>query len=149
MATAKMETAAQRYRKLKAQRAANEQLHDVPCPSGMVFKCRKVSIPFMVTSGILPLSLVAQMQKSQKANPGASEAEVLASLNIEEQIKSVEFAAKVVRYVCVEPRIADVLETENDITPDEMEVDDFTHILNWAMSGGGEEAGRLGNFPKE
>jgi hypothetical protein len=52
------------------------------------------------------------------------------------------------RYVCVEPRIVDTPTEPNDITQDEVLLEDFNHIVEWA-SKGGDEAARLETFRNE
>lgn len=140
------ETAAERYRRIRAEKDGG-QLHDVACPSGMVFKCRRVSVPFLVTSGILPLSLVELMsQASEKGGVTADQA--FNQLPVKEKLQSIEFATKLVKFVCVEPRIVDEIKDPNDILPEEVDTDDFNHIVSWAMRGG-EEAARLDTFRQE
>lgn len=135
-----METAAERYRRIKKEKEAAEALHDVTCPSGMVFKCRSVTIPFLAMSGILPLHLVELM--SQASENGAATAEqAFATLPVREKLQSIEFAAKLVKYVCVEPRIVETPTEPNDISQDEVLLEDFNHIVSWAMKGGTEAAG--------
>lgn len=139
-----IETAAQRYRRIKEERHAADELHDVTCPSGMVFKCRTVSIDFLVSGGILPLSLVQKMSEAEGKGDVSPE-QVFLQLPLKEKLQSIDAAAKLLRYVCVEPRIVDDATGPNDIRQDEVEPDDFNHIVEWATKGG-VEAARLATF---
>jgi hypothetical protein len=122
MATAKMETAAQRYRRIKNEKEKTETLHDVECKDcGMAWKARKVGLEFWVASGILPLH-AAQI------------------------INSIDFSNKVVRHTAVDPKIVDNPKADNEIGPDEMLLCCYTTLREWQMKGG-DEAARLGNFP--
>lgn len=142
-----METAAQRYRRLKKEKEASQELHDVTCECGMTWKCRKTGIDFWVTSGILPMHLVEKMAGAINKN-GKPPDDLMKTMATKEVIQSIEFASKVVRHTAVEPRIADTPEGVNDIAPDEVMTCCYNRLLNWQMFGG-EEAARLDNFRKE
>jgi hypothetical protein len=139
MTAAKMETAAERYRRKRIERQRSE-LVDVTCPSGDIFKCRAVTVPFLVTSGILPLHLVELMTQAA-ADGSVTPEKAFESLPVREKIQSIEFAAKLVKYVCVEPRIVETPTEPNDLAQDELDLDDFNYIVTWAMTGGAEAAG--------
>lgn len=145
MTKAVMETAAEKYRRIRAEKESAETLHDVECPSGMTFKCRRPTIAFWVTSGILPLHLVEMMTKASEK--GVSAEDAFNSMPVREKLQSIEFAAKVVKYVCIEPRIVEHVVEPNDISQDEVMLDDFNYLVTWAMHGG-DEAERLETFRK-
>lgn len=143
-----METAASKYRRIKAEQEKNETLHDVTCSDcKMTWKARKVGIDYWVTTGVLPLGLVETMLKAVQGAKGKAEV-ALKSLAAKEVLQSIEFSAKVVKITAVEPRIVESIETENDITQEEVLTCCFKRLLNWQMAGGDEAEG-LGNFPKE
>jgi hypothetical protein len=145
MAAAKMETAAERYRRIKAERLAQEELVDVETPSGMTWKLRRPNLAQFVTSGIMPISLAGKLAEADKdGNP----AEAFNALDWEEKARTIEFSAKVVRYCAVDPKIVENPKGPNEISPDEVELDDFNYIFGWAMSGGGE-ADNLGTFRRQ
>lgn len=147
MAAAKMETAAERYRRIAREKAQSEQLFDVECPSGMVFKCRRASMDVWVSLGIMPMNLVEKMTTAAEEGKLSNE-EIFASLPIHEKLQSIDAAAKMLRYVCVEPRIVDAVKEPNDITQDEMLLEDINHIVAWASRGGDAAAG-LESFRNE
>lgn len=147
MSKAVMETAAEKYRRLKKAEDAGETLHDVECPSGMVFKCRKVTVPFLIAAGMLPMHLVEAMQQAS-GNGTITPAQAFAAMPFKEQMHSIEFSAKVVKYVCVEPRIVEKPIGPNDLGQDELMLQDFHAIMKWAMNGG-DEAARLETFRSE
>jgi hypothetical protein len=139
MASAKMETAAERYRRIKKEREAKETLFDVECPSGMTFKCRRPRMEVYAMSGVLPMSLVEKMVKAQAA--GKSSQEAFSELPIEDQIETVRFAGKLLKFVTVEPRIVEeVKDPAMEISADEVELDDAQFLIGWAMKGGAEAA---------
>lgn len=142
-----METAAEKYRRIKAEK---EQLHDVECSDcGMVWKGRKTGVDFWVTSGILPFNFVETVLNAIKGTPNAKPEDLVKSMAATEVIKSIEFAAKVVKYTAVEPRIVEHVKDEAlEISQEETLQCCFNRLLKWQMSGGAE-AERLGNFPSE
>ena len=144
-----METAAERYRRIREQKAKGETLHSITCDDpecGMEWQCRRAGIDFWVVSGILPLHLVETMvAATEKA--GAKPDSALKTMATKEILQSIEFASKVVRKTAVEPRIVDVVTDINDISPEDVMTCCYTRLLNWQMKGG-DEAASLGNFPQ-
>lgn len=148
MAKAVMETAAERYRRIREAKAKSETLHDVTCPDadcGMVWKCRRVGVDFWVSSGILPMHLVETMISATDSGAGPETA--VKSLAAKQVLESIEFASKVVKRTAVEPRIVEVPTEPNDISQEDVMTCCYTRILNWQMKGGDEAAG-LTNFPQ-
>lgn len=142
-----METAAEEYRRKARERRKGETLIDVPCPSGTTFKCRPITVPFMVSSGMLPLHLVEAMEKASGGGRVSAKDAFLA-MPLKEKLHSIEMQAKVVKYVCVEPRIVETPTEPNDLGQDELELEDFHCLVSWAMSGG-DEAARLETFRQQ
>lgn len=141
-----METAADRYRRIRDDRAKSEPLHDVECSDcGMLWKARRFKIDFWITSGILPVSLVQTMVKAtQKA--GTSPEDALKLMAEDEIFKSVVFASKVVKHTAAEPRIVETPSEPNDISQEEVMTCCYTRLLNWQMRQGGEGAAGLDTF---
>lgn len=144
-----METAAQRYRRIKAEKAAGETLHDVECECGMVWKARRVKLEAWITSGILPTQLVETVVKSfTKGGQGVTKPEeLMATMNPRDVMLSIEFAAKVVKHTAAEPRIVERVNDETEISQEDVMTCCFNRLASWQMSGG-DEAARLGNFPE-
>lgn len=129
----KVETAAERYRRIKAERAKNEELVDVSCPSGMVFKCRRPNIQQFVISGKLPMTLAAKLRDAATLGNQAEE------LDWDDQVRTVDFINHLVRYAAVSPKIVEFPRPgQDEIGYDEVEIDDYNTIAKWAMPGGGE-----------
>lgn len=144
MAAAKMETAAERYRRIKEERLKQTELFDFKSPSGMEWKLRRPDLPTFITSGMMPMSFAAKLVESKDGGSG------FADLDWTDQARTIEFSAKVVRYCAVEPRIVENPTGPNEIGFDEVEQDDYLAIFTWAMpAGGGEAAEGLGNFHSE
>lgn len=144
MAAAKMETAAEKYRRIKAERLAKEEVFDLETPSGMVWKVRRPNLAQFITSGVMPMSLAGKIAEQQ--NEGQTPEQVFAQLDWKDQVRSIEFSAKVVRYCAVSPRIVETPTGPDEIGYDEVEMEDFNAIFTWAMPGGGE-AESLNSFP--
>lgn len=147
MAAAKMETSAERYRRIKAERLSKAQLIDFESPSGMVWKLRRPDLELFIASGIMPLSLAGKCAEEKK-NTGKSDAEIFAGLDWKDQARSIESTAKIVRYCAVSPRIVETPTGPDEIGYDEVEMDDFNAICSWALPGGDEVTG-LDTFPGE
>lgn len=141
-----METSAERYRRIRAEKAKAETHEDVDCADcGMTWKARRVGIDFWVTSGVLPLHLVETMLNAVKGGTVKPE-EALKTMAAREVLQSIEFSAKVVKHTAVEPHIVETVTEANDISQEEVLTCCFKRLLQWQMSGG-VEAARLSNFP--
>lgn len=139
----KVETAAERYRRIKAERAKNEELVDVSCPSGMVFKCRRPNVASFITSGLLPMSFASKLATAAESEGG------LQSLDWQDLAKTIEFTNALVKSVCVSPKIVEnPRDGQDEIGYGELELDDYGAIVKWALPGGGE-AESLENFHQQ
>jgi hypothetical protein len=133
MATAKMETAAERYRRLKKEK---EVLEDAECPEcGMIWKARRATLNFWVASGMIPSSLAAVVMEAVKKR-GMTEAEVMSTLDLKQIAQSVEFTNNMVRYTAVEPRIVETAIEPNDISHDEVMMCCYNFLRDWQTKGG-------------
>ncbi len=132
-----IETAAERYRRLKADRQV--ETFDFTSPSGMTWKLRKPDLQQFIASGLLPLELTAKMVKAQKQ--GVAIESVVEQLNLDEQVKLIQFNSALVKYCAVDPRIVETPTSGDEIAYIEVERDDYEAILAWANSGGGEATG--------
>lgn len=129
-----METAAQKYRRLKAEK---EVLADAQCPEcKMVWKTRHADLNYWVASGMLPSSLAAIIMDGVKKK-GLKESDVIASLDLRQFAQSIEFTNNVVRYTAVEPRIVETPTEPNDIGQDEVMMCCYNFLRDWQMKGGG------------
>jgi hypothetical protein len=145
MSAAKMETAAEKYRRLRSEKSKRDILHDVEClDCTMTWKARRIGIDFWVTAGILPLHLVETMLASTKGGTISAE-DALKTMATKEVLQSIEFSAKVVKHTAAEPRIVETVTDPNDISQEEVLTCCFKVLLKWQM--GGAEAERLSNFP--
>lgn len=132
----KLETAADKYRRIKNELLGKEELFDVECPSGMVFKCRRPNLAQFVTSGVLPMSLAGKLKDAEAQ--GESGADAFSQLDWQDQVKTIEFSNKIVRHCCVSPKLVENPRSGADeIGYDELELDDYAAIAKWAMPGGG------------
>jgi hypothetical protein len=127
---AKMETSAQKYRRIKEERLRNVELHDLETPSGMVWKVRRPDLQQFIISGVLPMSLAEKLSSSKDTTAAVQ------SMDFKDQMRSIAFASAVVRHCAVEPRIVETATADNEIGFDEVEMDDYNAILAWAVGGG-------------
>ena len=134
------------YRQLKKQEQQTEPTFDITAPSGMIFTVQNPDFDFFLNAGILPPSLVVKVEKAKKENLDVENTENF--LTEYEQIKFIEYKAKLVRSVCVNPRIVDNPKGEYEIAPEELTYKDFFFLLDWAQKGG-EQSDGLGNFQRE
>jgi len=148
MTQTKMETSAQRYRRIKEAKLKSTELFDFTSPSGMEWKLRKVDLAQFVANGSLPMSLAQHINQANEANKGDVEA-AFASLEWKDQARMIELVSKVVRYCAVEPRIVEtVTDPDMEISFDEVELEDYNAIAKWAMPGG-DVADGLDTFRKQ
>lgn len=147
-----MMTAAEQYAELKEkkfeafieQSFSKEALKDVPLfeitlPSGMPIKCRKLDLPYIQQSGSMPMALSEQMvSATSKQDSDAADAERWNLMPEQEKRATLESAAKMVRYICVEPRliIGEVNGHKNAISVASLTMEDFGHLARWAKLGG-------------
>jgi hypothetical protein len=132
MAAAKqqhIETAAERYRRIKRERAEKAEVFDLPCPSGMVWKVREVDLTPYVLAGLMPIDLATKLANSRSDQPGGAN-----ELSIEEQKKSIEFTNLIVSHCAVEPRIVlGESDSPDALSIRDVESDDYKAIVDWAM----------------
>lgn len=142
-----IETKAQQYKRIKATRAAKQETFDVEMPSGLTWTLRKPDIQQFVINGTMPMSMASKLSKAAQDADGDN-LKAFSTLSIEDQIKTIGFSQKVVRFCAVDPRIVETPTADNEIGYDDVEIDDFNAILAWALPGGGE-AESLDSFPSK
>jgi hypothetical protein len=134
MAAAKMiETKAQEYRRVKEERRAQAETFDVPLPSGVTWKLRKVQLPQYVKSGVMPMSLASKLASAAQ---GVTSEQAFLSLSPEDQERVTTFMKIVVADCVVDPRIYLKPTSDDQMTLADVEEDDFDAIFAWAMPGG-------------
>lgn len=136
MATAKMETAADKYRRLAKEK---QEIHSVTCECGMEWKCRRAPKEYWAFSGMLPLNFVETFNKLAAAGDAQSPED--AGLSPKELETVITFSNKTVSYTAVEPKIVAKDPGENELTPDELMMCCYTTLRNWQIKGGDEAAG--------
>jgi hypothetical protein len=152
--TEQKSSAAVRYREIRERRRAeqlanvsSEGLFDVPVSSGMVFKCRKPVLETYVISGLMPMSLTEKLSAVVKAAGINPDADLEKKLTDREAKQTLIFARTLVDDICVEPRIVEAAQTDDEVSRHEVLPEDFKDLVQWGMKNlGGAEAERLGNF---
>lgn len=147
-------SSAARYREIRASRRAEtlktSEIFTVTTASGMEWQVVRPSIETYVVSGVLPHSMTEKIVKAMgdSGNASAAETDFLNALSPQEVLKSLVFAREIVRDICVNPRIVENPQTDEEIAPSEIDADDFRDLVQWAMKNavGGDEAMRLSNF---
>lgn len=148
MQKAKLETSAERYRRIKSERLAKAELADFTSPSGMEWKLRPLDLQLFITSGLMPVEMATKVAEMQEADPSISNQDAFQNLDPKNKFRSIEFAANVVRYCAVDPKIVETPSASDEIGYAEVEMDDFNAILLWALQGGGK-AEALGSFRQQ
>lgn len=152
-AKAQIETAADKYRRLKTQAKedflnapppADVETFDFTSPSGMEWKLRGLDMALMVENGILPMSFAERMVKAV-AGANGDETEAFKTMPAAEQVRAIELSAAIVRYCCVSPRVVAEPQGDDEIAFDEVTIADFNAIVSRVM-GGGNEAASLATF---
>jgi len=130
------------YKKLASAKRVDAEVFEVTLPStGAVWKLREPPIQKFVLSGKLPASLASKMAAAAKNGNGDSkktEQEVLESLSPEDLMLCLALGRDLLLHCAVEPRIvidADP-ESETEISPEDIDPDDFTFLMSWVFSGG-------------
>lgn len=148
MTSTKMETSAERYRRIKIERAAKQETFDVEMPSGMTWTLRKLDVAQFVLNGTMPMTLAAKIAEASEQTEGDG-VKAFSALSFKDQIKTIDFSQKVVRYCAVNPRIVENPTLPDEIGFDEVELDDFNAILEWAQTGGDGAKDGLDTFRGE
>lgn len=159
MATAKMETAADKYRRRKQEQQKDAPVKTVVCSDrpakdgfagivgcGAEWKARRASKEFWITSGMMPATLAAKMVAAVEKNGGRTD-KVMRSMAAEEMLQSIVFSNNCVLYTAVEPKIVAADAGEGELLQSEVDLCCYNTLLAWQMTGG-DEAERLENFPK-
>lgn len=146
---AKIKTAAERY----LERAKKvEKLVPVTCETcGETWECRKYDMQFWIESGVMPADLAAQVVEAYKSASGAaiSEAELVASLDEQGLMRSIEFTSKVVRMTAVNPSISEHADPASNVLGYEQVMKCcYATLRDFQIKGGGK-AGNLETFHKE
>lgn len=108
---------------------------ELELPSGLAVMVRKPPLHLWITAGKLPENIVQTMLKAREDLPGM-QAQGQSRLDAEE-IKSIfRFMREVIVATVIEPRITEHPSSDDEISPDEVPLDDATFIFRWAMAGG-------------
>lgn len=119
------------------------ELFEVKCPSGMIFKCRRIGQDFIAQSGQMPMALAAQLlTKKDGADLTDKEKEAIAikvfnDMSPIEQRAAIQAMAQMVRYIAVEPRllIGEVNGHKNAISVDALTQGDCICLAKFAQGG--------------
>lgn len=142
---AKVETAAEKYRRIKAERSAQDALFDFESPSGMTWKLRKPNLSVFVINGSMPMSLAGKLAKASEIQDQEA---AFKSMSWQDQAKLIEFSSDIFRYCVVEPKVVETDPAPDELSYKEIELDDYNAIVAWAIGGGGE-AESLESFRSE
>lgn len=113
-----------------------ETIKEVELPSGETFLLREPNLEAFVLSGTLPFSLALKLEKIQQQS-GGDVGNAFAQLSPEEMEKSVDFGARLLRHICVDPKIVDFPSADDEISIEDLDADDLKFLQQWGQSGGG------------
>lgn len=130
----------------KEKARARIKTQEVELPSGAIFLLRKPDLEKFAISGALPSSIAGKME--QAAKQGKSSEDAFLDLSPAEKEKSFQFGRTLIFYICVEPRVVENPQSDDELTIEDLDSEDLKFLLEWARSGGGEAAS-LDNFRPE
>lgn len=141
---------AKEFRKLLNQRKADRatEVTELMAPSGLVYEVQSPDFGMFALAGIMPVGLAEKMEAAQAK--GVSKEQAFSSLSAEEQEKSFDFSRRLVKSICVNPRVVDTVTNEDEeISLEELASfpQDFEFLITWAMGGGGNDS--LDSFRNE
>ncbi len=121
------------------------QLYEVPV-GALRFKCRTLDAAFMAATGMMPTMLTEEVMNAEAADLASDPefaAEVQDKLNEatpDERFARMQAADRVIRYICVEPRViaGDIGNHRNAIPS--VTLSDAKTLVSWASGAGGEAA---------
>jgi hypothetical protein len=135
------QSSAAKYRAIRNSRRAKIETVSVKSPSGMVWQLRRVPFQLFISNGVLPLSIVEKLSKAMSkamAKGGGVSPETLPNLDESEALKMIGFIQKLIKEICVSPRIVANPQAEDEIAPEELLEEDFNFLVKWGMSGGSD-----------
>src|SRR5213592_4147629 len=106
---------AEKYRQIKKKRRAEERTYTITAPSGMYF-----------INGQLPHSLTEKAAKALSENEPAEVKE----LTPVENLQAMVFIRDLVKDACVNPKIVEKPQNEDEISPSDLELDDFLFLAD-------------------
>lgn len=116
-------------REWKAQQSRRIELE---LPSGLTVAVRRPPLHMWISAGKLPENLVKAML-AQRADKNALDAAQMTP----EQFKDLfKFMREVIVATVVEPRIVENATAEDEISPDDVPLDDAMFVFQWALAGG-------------
>jgi hypothetical protein len=94
---------------------------------------RKPPLYLWITSGRVPENLVKVMLQTQEQVPGMAPTTQYSHEQYKEMFR---FMREVILATVVEPRITETPASDDEISPDDVPLDDANFIFRWAMAGG-------------
>jgi hypothetical protein len=126
------------YRQHLADKSADEKTFQVACPSDFVWQLRLYPLDKMLYAGKLPEFLASEMISAMEKK-GVLPADALAAkIKGSDVLDTLKFMRDVVQFCAVKPRISLNPQNDDEIAPEEIELNDFEFIYFWAMAGGDE-----------
>lgn len=119
----------------QARAKESNELFEVELPSGWVFTLRKPDLAVFVASGALPQAVGEKMNRSK--SQGASDEDAFNALSPKEKETGFKFGKKLLKQICVHPRIVDDPQDDDEIAMEELSEADLLFLFRWG--GGGED----------
>lgn len=132
-------SAAEKYRQITAKAKQKEPLYEVPCRSGMTFKCAKPPLQAYIISGKLPNFIQNQMEIRQASQLGPDEFKNKIETDEKLQQKMLDvllFQRDLILNFVREPKFVETPANDNEIGFDELLATDLEDLTIWLMSGG-------------
>lgn len=125
-------------------RAQQAKRIELELPSGLVVAVRRPPLQMWIARGKMPENLVRAMLAHRNSPHAAEDA---ANAMTPEQFNDLfKFMRETIIATVVEPRIVENATAEDEISPDDVPLDDAMFIFQWAMAGGATPPAQKANL---
>jgi hypothetical protein len=114
-----------------AWRSLNSKAIELELPSGLTVLVRRPPLQMWIAAGKLPENLVRTMLKNHQGGPPQ-----VPDMTPEQFKELFGFMRQTIVATVVQPRIVDPPTSEDEISPDDVPLEDGMFIFQWALAGG-------------
>lgn len=121
------------YLKLVEKRKSEKKPVELAMPSGAIWLVRPINVQQYAVTGKLPLHILAGVKKLK--NVGKNQSELQNKLSGDDILNIYAMARDAMLENVIEPKIA-LEETDESLTPEMIDPEDFEFFVTWVISGG-------------
>lgn len=137
------------YRQHLKKNPPKEKIYDVPMPSGFVWKARKFPIEQWTILGKVPKVFTGKIANSLSKVGKLDINAVSKTVTPNEAEDMILFVRAIAYYSAVSPSISLDPQTDDEIAPEEIAPEDFSYLLEWAVTPEGKEVEGLHKFRRK